>query len=72
MCQSVRLHAQLSRDMVIARLGHSIGQLSLSQCTSAEGELIYWGVGGDMPRSTGCCWTFFRLAKQATNKLANG
>ncbi len=29
-------------------------------------------VGGDIPRSVGCDWTFFRLAKEATNKLASG
>ncbi len=28
--------------------------------------------GGDLPRSAGCDWTFFRFAKQATNKLASG
>ncbi len=39
--QSVHLHAQLCQAMVIAQLGHLIGLLSLSQYTSAEGELIY-------------------------------
>ncbi len=28
-------------------------------------------VGGEMPRSAGYFWTFFRLAKEATNKLAS-
>ncbi len=69
--QSERLHAQLSRATVKAQLGHITGLLSLSQCTSAEAESISATVGGHMPRSPGCNWTFFRLAKQATNKLAS-
>ncbi len=29
-------------------------------------------VGGDVSHSAGCYWIFFRLAQQATNKLASG
>ncbi len=39
--QSICLHAQLSWIMIIAQLGHLVGLLSLSQCTSTKGELIY-------------------------------
>ncbi len=38
---SVRLHAQFSWATVKTWFGHLIGQLSLSQCTHAEGEWIY-------------------------------
>ncbi len=38
---SVRLHAQLSRAIVKARLGCLIGLLSSSQYKSAKGKLIY-------------------------------
>ncbi len=63
--------------MVTARLGHLLGLLSLSQHTSAEGELIYRRfvvatVGGAMPRSFGYYCIFFVLAKQAINKFASG
>ncbi len=40
--QSVRLHAQLSRATITVRLGHLIGQLSLSQYASAKREFIYY------------------------------
>ncbi len=63
--------AQLGQATVVAQLRQSIGLLSLSQYTCAEGESIYCPatVGGHMPRSAGCYCTFLRLAKQATNKL---
>ncbi len=68
---SVRLHMNLSLAAVKAWLGQLIGLLSLSQYTSAEGESIYCQTSPAMPRSAGCYWTFFWLAKQATNKLAS-
>ncbi len=38
---SVHLHAQFSRAVVKARLGHLTGLLSLSQYTCTEAEPIY-------------------------------
>ncbi len=71
------LHAQLSRATVKAWLGL---QLDYCPCLSVqalrENRLTdslsdSSPVGGDMCHSAGCNWTFFRLAKQATNKLAS-
>ncbi len=70
----VRFHAQLSQAAVVAWLGHLTALLSMSQCTSAEGESIIvqlcYGRQQYRPCSAGCYGAFFQLAKQATNKLA--
>ncbi len=51
------VYMQSSPTKVEAWLGHLIGSSSLSQHTSTEGELLNW--------------SFFWLAKHATNKLAS-
>ncbi len=60
------IYMQWSRVMVKAPLGHLIGLLSSSHLLSNSAT-----VGGVRPRSAGWYWTFFLLAKQATNKLAS-
>ncbi len=70
----VRLHAQVSPATVVARLGHLIGLVVPVYKRWGRIDLFSNSAtaGGDMPRSAGCCWSFFRLAKQNTNKLASG
>ncbi len=73
---SVRLHAKISWAMIYSSIRpfnwttvlvpvyKSWVRINLL-LNSATG-------GGDISRSAGCCWAFFQLAKQATNKLASG
>ncbi len=73
------LLAQLSQVIVLAQLGHLIGSLSLSRYTSTGGMNCFinrsmsdsgW-VGGNMPHSLGCHWTFFLLTYYVTYQTSD-
>ncbi len=76
-------NCSLSRLTCTVKSSYGFGSITPFNWTTAfvpvckhQGRIDLWSnsttVGGDMPCSAGCYWTFFLLAKHATNKLASG